>query len=238
MAKPTPAEATKAKTVTIKGRLSFPSFTHTEAVARARRSTIPAIASKPDDKIGPEFNVLIEQDQLDKLKNHIENVFIPYVEAQAAAGEKRDVLDPKVIKKIQTKLGDEDWDGAPHLPMKPIDPKYQDNTPECVASVKVTGRAGSSTKLLAKVTEEDQLDPLDPDVLSFPVIKPINETVFDMYPGAYVAVTLNLYAFNSSTSVNGISAGGDACVYLGDLEGERIGGGGGGVDEDAIFMLD
>ena len=36
------------KNVTIRGRLSFPRFTHKEAVANALKSNIPAIAAKAD----------------------------------------------------------------------------------------------------------------------------------------------------------------------------------------------
>src|SRR5690606_30205093 len=101
----------------------------------------------------------------------------------------------------------------------------------------ITGPKAGDITLRATVQDESQLLVPDPDILSFPVIKPIGQTVFSMYPGAYVAATLNLFAFNTSPSVNGISAGANVAVYLGNLEGERFGGGV-DIDEDAIFLDD
>ena len=79
------------KQLTIKGRLSFSRFTHKEAVAANDKSKF----KKADpNEVSSEFNLLIEQDQLDKLKAHILDVFLPYVEEQVAKGEKRDTLSP------------------------------------------------------------------------------------------------------------------------------------------------
>ena len=222
------------KNVTIKGRLSFPRFTHKEAVAANDRSKF----KKPDpNEVAPEFNLLIEQDQLDKLKDHIVNVFLPYVEQQVANKEKRDALNPKLIQKIKDKIDAEDWDGSPFLPMKPVSEKNAEAAPESVASVKITGSKGSDITLKARVENEDQLVIPDPDILSWPTIVPLEKSVFQMYPGAYVAATLNLFAFESSSTINGISAGANTAVYLGNLEGERFGGGV-DLDEADIFLDD
>jgi hypothetical protein len=220
------------KSVTIKGRLSFPRFTHKEAVAANDKSKF-----KKNDpaEVSPEFSLLIEQDQLDKLKEHILNVFLPHVEAQNAKGEKRDTLNPKIIDKIRTKLAAEDWDGSPFLPMKVITDKNKEVAPECVASVKATGSKGSDITLKARVENEDQLVIPDPDILTWPTIVPLEKSVFQMYAGAYVAATLNLFAFENSSTVNGISAGANTAVYLGNLTGDRFGGGV-DIDEDDIFM--
>ena len=220
------------KTVTVKGRLSFPRFTHKEAVAANDRSKF----KKPDpSEVAPEFNLLIEQDQLDKLKDHILNVFLPYVEQQVANKEKRDTLNPKIIQKIKDKIDTEDWDGSPFLPMKPVSEKNAEVAPESVASVKIIGTKGGDITLKARVENESQLVIPDPDILSWPTIVPLEKSVFQMYPGAYVAATLNLFAFESSSTINGISASANTAVYLGNLEGERFGGGV-DLDEDDIFM--
>ena len=224
--------STNPKNVTIKGRLSFPRFSHREAVAANERSKF----KKADpSEVAPEFNLLIEQDQLDKLKDHILNVFLPYVEQQAANKEKRDVLSPKLIQKIRDKIDAEDWDGSPFLPMKPVSEKNAEVAPESVASVKITGSKGGDITLKARVENEDQLVIPDPDILSWPTIVPLDKSIFQMYPGAYVAATLNLFAFESSSTINGISAGANTAVYLGNLEGERFGGGV-DLDEEDIFM--
>ena len=220
------------KQVTIKGRLSFPRFTHKEAVAANDKSKF----KKADpNEVSSEFNLLIEQDQLDKLKDHILNVMIPYVEEQNAKKEKRDSLSPKLIQKIKDKIAAEDWDGSPFLPMKPVSEKNAESAPEAVASVKVTGPKGADITLKARVEDESQLVIPDPDILSWPTIVPIDKSVFSPYAGAYFAATLNLFAFESSSTINGISAGANTAVYLGNLEGARFGGGV-DVDEDDIFL--
>jgi len=223
------------KTITIYGRLSFPRFTHAEAVAANKKSNFPA-ANEADVK--PEFNLLIEQGQFEKLRDHIRDVFIPYAQEQYAKDPKsKDALDPKVVKKILQKLDDEDWDGAPILPFKSISEKNAEAAPEAVASVKVVGSKGQDITLKATVYDESQLAVPDPDILTYPVLKNLKETVFNMYAGAYVAATLNLYAYFSSAAVNGISAGANAAVYRGNLEGERFGGGT-DIDEEDIFLDD
>lgn len=220
------------KQVTIKGRLSFPRFTHKEAVAANSKSKFP----KADPaEVSPEFNLLIEQDQLDKLKDHILNVFLPYVEQQNAKNEKRDTLNPKIIQKIKDKLAQDDWDGSPFLPMKPVSEKNAEVAPETVASVKINGQKGTDITLKARVEDEGQLVIPDPDILTWPTIVPLDRSVFSMYAGAYVAATLNLFAFENSSTVNGVSAGANTAVYLGNIEGARFGGGI-DVDEDDIFM--
>ena len=220
------------KQITIKGRLSFPRFTHKEAVAANDKSKF----KKADpNEVSTEFNLLVEQDQLDKLKTHILDVMIPYIENQVANKEKRDALNPKLIQKIKDKIAAEDWDGSPFLPMKVVSEKNAEVAPEAAASIKITGPKGADITLKARVEDESQLVIPDPDILTWPTIVPLDKSVFQMYAGAYVAATLNLFAFESSSTINGISAGANTAVYLGNLEGARFGGGT-DVDEDDIFM--
>jgi hypothetical protein len=221
--------------VTIYGRLSFPRFTFKEAVAANKKSKF---VKSDEDDVKPEFNLLVEQGQLDKLITHISDVFIPFVEANYAKDPKsKNALDPKTVKKLRDKIDAKDWDGAPFLPVKTISEKNQEAAPEAVASVKITGSKGQDIDLKATVYEESQLAIPDPDILQYPVLKKLSETVFSMYAGAYVAATVNLYAFFSSNTVNGISAGANVAVYRGNIEGGRFGGGT-DVDEDDIFLDD
>ena len=228
--------AKSPKNVTIRGRLSFPVFTYAAALARNPQSQFP----KKDEDVTPEFNLLIEQAQLDKLVAHIKDEFIPYAEAQNAAGEKTDgKIDPKFMEKIKAFIDAADWsDTPPNMPIKVLSDKNQESAPEAVASIKIIGSKMQDTTLKATVYDESQLVVPDPDVLSWPTIKPINETVFSMYPGCYVVVTLNLFAYFSSSSVYGISAAANTAVYMGNMNGERFGGGGVEVDEDEIFLDD
>ena len=223
------------KNVTIRGRLSFPRFKHAEAVAFAANSQFDKI--KPADQIASSFTLLLEPDQKDKLLKHITDVYLPYAAEQHKNGEKRDgALDPKLISKIEKWIEAGDLtDAPPFMPIKAINEKYQDQTPECVARVDIKGPKAGDVLLKARVENETQLVVPDPDQLSFPVIKPLEQTVFEMYPGAYVAATLNLFSWAASTANFGVGAGANVAVYMGNLDGERLGGGT-DVDENDIFM--
>lgn len=230
------APAKNPKAVTIRGRASFPRWTYAEALAANDKSKF----KKTDvSQVAPEFNLLVEQAQLDKIVNHIRTEFLPYAAAQFAKGPKeRDALDPKTIKKIEDLLDSGDWaDQPPFLPIKVVGEKTAELVPEAVASIKVTGPKGADIDLKATIQHEGQLLVPDPDILTYPVTRPIEQTVFQPYAGAYFAATLNLFAFIQSNSIYGISAGANVAFYVGDLEGERLGGGM-DVNEDEIFLND
>lgn len=217
------------KTVTIYGRLSFPNFNYQQAVARNAKSQFPKDAAD----VAPDFNLLVEQSQLDKLVDHVTNEFLPYCLAQSNAGEKRDALDKKQVDQLLKLIKSGDYETQPpYISLKPVAEKTADLAPEAVASVKVVGNKGTDIELKAIVQSEDELLVPDPDLLQFPVIKPIGQTVHQMYGGCYVAATLNLYAFISG-KLPGFSASASVAVFKAD--GERFGGGV-SVDEEEIFM--
>lgn len=219
------------KTVTIYGRLSFPNFTHAQAVARNASSKFP----KPADEVSPDFNLLVEQSQLDKLVKHVTTEFFPYCLKQSADGEKRDALTDAEVKRILKIIDAQAWDEQPpYIPIKPVPDKTAELAPEAVASIKVSGNRGVDIDLQAIVTSEDELKVPDPDIIKFPLVLPINKTVHSMYGGCYVAATLNLYAFISG-KLPGFSASASAAVFKAD--GDRFGGGI-AVDEDEIFLDD
>ena len=216
------------KTVTIYGRLSFPNFVYAQAVQRNSKSQFP----KAPEDVAPDFNLLVEQAQLDKLIGHITGEFLPYCLDQSTKGEKRDALTKAEVDKILKIVNNGDWDSQPpYIPIKPVPEKTADLAPEAVASVKVMGNKGTDVELKAIVSSEDELIVPDPDLLQYPVIKPIGQTVHQMYGGCYVAATLNLYAFISG-KLPGFSASASVAVFKAD--GDRFGGGV-AVDEDEIF---
>lgn len=221
--------AKNPKTVTIYGRLSFPNFNYQQAVARNAKSNFPKDAAD----VAPDFNLLVEQPQLDKLVKHVTDEFFPYCLEQSVKGEKRDALDQKQIDRILKLIESEDWESQPpYIPIKAVGEKTAALAPEAVASIKVTGNKGVDIELKAIVNSEDELLVPDPDLLSYPVIKPIGQTVHQMYGGCYVAATLNLYAFISG-KLPGFSASAGTAVFKAD--GDRFGGGT-AVDEDEIFL--
>lgn len=217
------------KVVTIYGRLSFPNFTMAQAVERNKRSDFP----KKDADITPDFNMLVEQAQLDKLVAHVKDEFLPYCIAQQAAGEKRDALEKKNVDKLLKLIDSAEWENQPpYIPIKEIKSKTQELAPEAVASIKVVGNKGVDIDLRAVVRNEEELLVPDPEQLTFPTLRPIGQTVHKMYGGCYVAATLNLYAYMSG-ALPGFSASAGVCVFRED--GERFGGGV-SIDEDEIFM--
>ena len=216
------------KTVTIYGRLSFPNFNYQQAVARNSKSNYPKDAAD----VAPDFNMLVEPEQLKKLTDHVRDVFLPYCLEQSNKGEKRDALTQAEVDRILKLIESEDWEAQPpYIPIKPVPEKTADLAPEAVANIKVVGNKGIDIEQKAIVNTEDELLNPDGTQLVFPVIKPINQTVHQMYGGCYVAATLNLYAFISG-KLPGFSASASVAIFKAD--GDRFGGGV-AVDEDEIF---
>lgn len=222
--------AKSPKNVTIYGRLSFPTFDYQQAVAKNAKSQYAK--ADPAD-VTPDFNLLVERPQLDKLRNHILNEFLPYCVEQSTKGEKRDALDQKQADRIKAIIESEDWDAQPpYICIKPVSEKTQELAPEALASVKVLGNKGTDIIQQAIVQDESELAVPDPDRVDYPAILPIGQTVHSLYGGCYAAATLNLYAFVSGKAP-GMSAAASVCVFKAD--GDRFGGGV-TVDEDEMFM--
>ncbi len=217
------------KTVTIYGRLSCPSFTTGEAFALSQKGKYPA---KSEAEAQPSFQLLVEQAQLDKFMAHVENVFFPYCIEQDKKDEKRDRLSAAEVKKLLDGMKDDLAEQMFNTPLKEVHAKTAELAPEAVATVKVVGNKGVDIELKAIVNDEDELSVPDPDQIKYPVIKPIHQTVHSMYPGAYVAVTLNLYAYHNDPKRPGFGAGASTAVFKAD--GDRFGGGT-TVDEEEIF---
>ena len=113
-------------TVTIHGRLSFPVWTYKEALARNTTSPNP----KKDEAVTPEFNLIVDQPQLDKYVRHVKDVFLPYCIAQSKAGEKRNALTEAEANRILTVL-DSDWtEQPPYISVKPVPEKTAPLAPE------------------------------------------------------------------------------------------------------------
>ena len=217
------------KTVTIYGRLSFPNFNYQQAVARNAKSQY----AKDAADVAPDFNLLVEKPQLDKFITHVKDVFLPYCLEQSNKGEKRDALTKAEVDRILKLIDSEDWEAQPpYIPVKMVPAKTADLAPEAVANIKISGNKGVDIEQKAIVNNEDELLVPDPDQLTWPVIKPIGQTVHQMYGGCYVGATLNLYAFISG-KLPGFSASASVAVFKAD--GERFGGGA-SVDEDEIFL--
>jgi hypothetical protein len=217
--------------VTFYGRLSFPQFTAQEAYDRSQGGKYPA-ASVAEAK--PSFQLVVEQGQLDKFRTHVIDTFLPYCVQQEKDGEKRDALSEAEVKKLIAQIKKADFEGDYNTPFSAVHEKTQVLAPEAVATIKLIGTAGQDIELKARVDDEDGLAVNDGSVLTFPVVLPLDQSKFSMYPGCYVAVTANLYAYHNG-KLPGFSAGANVAVFKTD--GERFGGGV-SVDEDEIFLDD
>lgn len=216
------------QTVTVYGRLSFPVFDHKTAVERNAKSDYP---QADPSKVAPEFNLIVDQAQLDKFLNHVKNEFFPFCRQQPDDG--RNALTDADVKRLLKTIDAQDWeDQPPYIPVKPIHEKTAPLVPDGVASIKVSGNKGVDIELKAIVNSEDELEIPDPDRVIYPAIIPINKTVHTLYPGCLAVATLNLYAYHQGKTP-GFSASAGVCVFKADAD--RFGGGI-AVDEDEIFM--
>lgn len=219
------------KTVTIWGRLSFPTWTAEEAYTFSQRGQYPA---KSVDEAAPNFTLLVNAAQWEKFQKHATEVFLPYCVDQHAAGEKRDALDTKEAQALIDGLTGDLADQIYNTPAKPLSDKSAELAPECVAGIKCIGAKGTNIDLKAIVTSEAELSVPNPDLITFPVILPIGQTIHQLYPGCNVAATLNLYAYHNG-KLPGFSAGVSTAVFKSDNE--RFGGSV-AVDADEIFLGD
>ena len=216
------------KTVTVWGRLSFPAFTAQEAYDFSQRGSYPA---KDVASAAPSFLLVLNDTQWEKFRKHCVEVFLPYCEEQHKKGEKKDAMSPADVKKLIEAIEDVE-NASVNTPAKVVGDKTLELAPEGVMAVKCIGGKGTDIQLKAIVNSEAELAVPDPDILSFPVIKPIGASVHEMYAGANVAATLNLYAYFNGKHP-GFSAGVSTAVFRSDND--RFGGSV-GVDEDEIFL--
>jgi Protein of unknown function (DUF2815) len=222
--------AKSPKNVTVYGRLSFPTFDYQMAVKK--NATSQFAKADPAD-VTPDFNLLLERAQLDKLKTHILDEFLPYCVEQEKKNEKRDALTQAQADKLRKLIESEDWDSQPpYMPIKPVSDKTAELAPEALASVKILGNKGTDIQQQAIVQDESELAVPDPDRVDYPAILPIAQTVHSLYGGCYAAATLNLYAYISG-KLPGFSAAASVCVFKAD--GDRFGGGV-AIDEDEMFL--
>lgn len=217
------------KAVTIWGRLSFPTWTAQEAYDRNLKGDYP---SKDVASAAPDFQLLVNDVQWGKFLKHATETFLPYCVQQEAKGEKRDSLNAAEAKALADGLTGDLSAQMYNTPAKIVSEKSADLAPEAVATIKCIGPKGGEIELKAIVNGEDELAVPDPDLLSFPVILPIAKSAHQMYAGANVAVTLNLYAYHNGKHP-GFSAGCNVAVFKSDND--RFGGGV-TVDEDEMFM--
>lgn len=223
--------APSPKTVTIWGRLSFPTWTAQEAYERNQKGTYP---TKDVASSAPDFNLLVNDVQWAKFLKHATELFLPYCVDQANKGEKRDALDAKEAQLLIDGITGDLSAQVYNTPAKAVSDKSAELAPEAVAQIKCIGPKGGDIDLKAIVNNEGELSVPNPDLLTFPVILPVGQSIHQFYPGCNVAATLNLYAYKNG-KLPGFSAGVSTAVFKGDNE--RFGGSL-SIDADEIFLDD
>lgn len=225
------ATATKdPQSILIRGRLSWPQFTYAQALKQNAGSKF----KKNDEDVRPNFQLLLDEVQAEKLVTHLKDVFLPWCIEQGKAKEKSGLTEAQVKKMVKV-LDEADWevDGILGL-IKPVHEKTQPMAPEAVMSVPVNGFKGQDLEVKAIVNDESQLKNSVDEVIipERGLILPINDTNLEAYPGAVVAAQLNLFAFVGANV--GITASTRTVVFVADAD--RFGGGGSDLDEDELFM--
>lgn len=221
--------ADNPKSITIYGRLSFPTWTAQEAYDLSQKGTYPA---KDIASAQPSFQLVLNDTQWQKFLKHATEVFLPYVVDQHKKGEKRDALDPREVQMLLDGITGPLDQQVYNTPAKPVSDKTLELAPDAVAVVKCIGPKGGNIELKAIVTDESELAVPDPDILQFPVIQPISRTKHQMYAGAYVAATLSCYAYHNG-KLPGFSAGVTTAVFKADAP--KFGGSV-DIDTDEIFL--
>lgn len=234
-----PKQDNSAQIIQIKGRLSYPAFTHKEALALNDRSD-PQYKKSDPAEVKPTYSLLLTQTEWEKLKKHLLDGFLPWCEEQGK-NKDRSGLTPAQAKKLARIIEAEDWEVDKIIGfLRPISEKSAELAPECVVDLRVGGRKGRDVALKAVVRKDDQLkNPLDEDdnpivIPDRGMVVPIEDTKIEFYPGAYVGTQLNLYAYLSAGEPR-IIATGETVIFLRDMD--RFGGSGAPIDED-VFLDD
>lgn len=220
------------KKLNIRGAITYSQFTMAQAKANNERSSYP----DPEDRIAPSVQLLLDETQYERVRTHIIDVYLPEAVARAKAKEKKDAIEQKYADRIKANLENRELEGPPYLLVKEVYAKSVEAVPWAVATLKFKGTAGRDIEKLARVNDESELRVPDPNALTFPTVRPIDETVHELYPGAWAYATLNLSGYFTSAGSYGISAYSNSVVFLENRD--RLGGGGGVLDTEDIFLDD
>jgi len=214
--------------VTVGGRLSFPQLTAQVAFTQSQSGSYPAadVASA-----SPNFMLLLNDTQSEKIKKALLDVFLPFCVEQHKRGEKRNALTPAQVKMIVEAIEDPE-NATVNTPFKKVNDKTLALAPETVSAVKCIGNKGVDLQQMAIVNSEAELKIADPDILSYPALVDLDRTRHQLYAGCNAGATIGFYTYVAGKSP-GVSAGVSTIVFRSD---NTKFGGGVDVDLDEIFM--
>lgn len=232
------ATNTSPADVLITGRLSFPRWKWADAVAFNAGSKYPKAA----EDVRPHVQLLLNETQFTKLKEHLIGKFLPWAVANEASGDKN-ALTAAQAKKIETWLEARDWEEDPIVGLiKPVYVKTLEMAPDLVATATVNGFKGTDLEPKVLVRDVSQLKNsfgADGEEVILPErgdIYPASDTKVELYPGSLCAAQVNLWAFVTAKTP-GIMASTRSVTFIADRD--RLGGGGGGdIDIDDLFLDD
>lgn len=214
--------------VTAGGRLSFPQLTAQVAYQQSQTGSYPAadVASA-----SPNFMLLLNDKQTQKVKDVLLNVYIPFCVEQHKRGEKRSALSAAQAKLIIEGIEDPE-NSTVNTPFKKVSEKTLELAPDTVSAIKCIGNKGVDLDQLAIVYKESELLIPDPDILTWPALVDIERTKHQLYAGCNAGATIGFYVYVAGKSP-GLSAGVNTIVFRGD---NAKFSGGVDVDLDEIFM--
>lgn len=223
------------KNVTVWGRLSYPTLTYAQAVINNDNNPNVKQRRNPGEE-RPDFSLLLDAVQTNKLVTHLKEVFLPYCVQQEADGQRKDALSQKDADRLAEAIDEAVAGDEPSLVtlVRPLTDKTQALDPDAVTSVKLFGTNGQDMVLKAVVKTEKELAVPDGDLVipKRGLILPMNDTTHTMYAGAICAATIGLYAYKTGPASMGVSGGASVLIFKEDADPF---GGGGIVDEDDIL---
>lgn len=226
------AEIPSKYMVGIRGRLSF-HITDIKA-ALADKNSGPFANKAGTDTIKDVkayAELMLNEAQYLKVKAQL----VEFLEACAKLPKgSNDALDPSDVKMLLRQI--EEQEARPlNTPFKYPSEKSLELMPDCVASIKLLSKAGVSLVEEAMVRSAEELDPLDPDVLTFPKQMPINLTTHSLYNGCWViAAPVSFYTYKNGANP-GVSAQTSTVIFQRDDDPFS---GGPKLDRESIFLLD
>lgn len=223
------------------GRLSFNHLTAQAAYDSAHRvgSKLPP-KQRPQtvDDAKANFVLLLNSTGKERIIKHVLEDVIPWFRQEVKNGNPKVQVTDDHIDTIEELIKDETWrDGRNGTtPFREVDPKTLEMAPTAALAMTIkTYRDGVDFKQEAFVTEEEQL-------VSKPFSKkavfPIEDTVFELYSGAYVKSTVTFW-IGDAGGMPYLNCNANSVVFWKDAS--RFGGGSTDVegmleeDDDDLF---
>ena len=224
----------------IAGRLSFPYLTAQSSFDSAHRENSklkPALRPKTVENATANFQILLNQFGLDKTVEHLLDNVTPWFKQEIKSGSKRVHSDITVVEAIDDALKSDPFKvpGTMNLPFSKPSEQTLELMPNAVAALTVKAfKSGVDIKEEAFVSAEEQL-------VSKPFVKkaifPLEDTVFELYPGAYVKSQINFW-LGDANGTPYLKANSNAVAFWKDGDSFLTGGGsdlellGDGEDDD------